>query len=160
MQNHVDTHDTQIAPVHIPRSANTPDPMSCIPKPSCGWELHDTHRIPQRGEGRGAHRRSFLKSTTAPLQDGIGLRKQTHQATAAFKSTATFSPTSRFEVIQQARWRLRDAVPFWEPNLNLLPAACASAATGWPTRKSQAVYCGDTRLTYATLQDTRTSVPL
>lgn len=89
-----------------------------------------------------------------------GLRKQKHQAIIALKSTATFAPTSRFKIIQQPHWRLQDAVTFWEPSLNLLPAVCASGATDWPTLKRQAVVYGFTQLTYTTLQDTQTSVPL
>ena len=117
--------------------------------------------VPQELQSPFSHRKQqFLESTTAPLQDGTGLRKKKHQATIALKSIESISLTSRFEIIQQPHWRLQDAVPFWEPSLNLLPAAYASGATGWPTLKSQAVYCGYTRLTYATLQDTQTSVPL
>lgn len=71
VQNHVGTHDTPTATVHIPEWANTADPMSCIPKHSCGQEPHNTYHTPQRGEGMGAsavcaHRKQ-IHSSRAPL---------------------------------------------------------------------------------------------
>lgn len=154
-KSHVDSHDTQIAPVNIPRQANTPDPMSCIPKPSWGQELWDTYlrwgkgSIPQELQPPSAHRKQQSLNST-PLQDSMELRKL----------TATFSPTSWSEIIQQPHEQLQEAVSFWEPSLNLLPVAYASGATGWVTLKSQAVNCNYTHLTFAALQDTPTSVPL
>lgn len=131
--------------------------------------LGATRQVPRTSERWGEHtagasvthrKQQFLKSTTAPLQDSTRLRTHKRQGTIALKSTATDSPTSRFEITQQPHWRLQGAVPFWEASLSLLPAVCASRDTGWPTLKSQAVYYGYTQLMYTTLQDTQTPVPL
>lgn len=134
---------------------------SCTTHTTYLWEVREGESFD------GASAAHHPQKTTAVPQEHhstfarrCGLRKQKHQATIALKSTATFSPTSRFKITQQPHWRLQDAVPFWEPSLNLLPAVCASGATDWLALQRQAVVCGFTRLTDTTLQDTQSSAPL